>query len=118
MNQSPQVGLVDAYRLYWKNFTNFSGRATRPEYWWATLANLIVYLVIFILTVAIKTPVFYILFALVNIIPGLSLTVRRLHDTDRTGWWILAGLIPFLGAILLLVFECTASTPGPNRYGS
>ncbi len=50
-------------------------------------------------------------------LPGLAVTVRRLHDTDRRGWWILLGLIPIIGIIVLIVFYCTAGTPGPNRFG-
>ena len=57
------------------------------------------------------------LFALALVIPGLAVTVRRLHDTDRSGWTILLGLIPLIGAIMLLVFYCSEGTPGPNRFG-
>ena len=67
----------------------------------------------------IMTPVFllYGLVALGLIIPGIAVTVRRLHDTDRSGWFVLLALIPLVGAILLLVFYCTEGTRGPNRFG-
>ena len=51
------------------------------------------------------------------LLPGLAVSVRRLHDTGRSGWWLLIGLIPLAGAIVLLVFVCTDSEPGPNRFG-
>jgi uncharacterized membrane protein YhaH (DUF805 family) len=61
--------------------------------------------------------VVYVIYALAVLIPGLAVAVRRLHDTDRTGWWILIGLIPIVGFIVLIVFLATDGTPGPNRYG-
>jgi uncharacterized membrane protein YhaH (DUF805 family) len=58
------------------------------------------------------------LYALAVLIPSIAVTVRRLHDTDRSGWWILLGLIPLVGTIILLVFVCLDGTPGPNRFGT
>ena len=55
--------------------------------------------------------------AIAGFIVGLPLIVRRLHDTDRSGWWVLIGLIPFVGGIVLLVFACLPGTPAPNRFG-
>jgi uncharacterized membrane protein YhaH (DUF805 family) len=55
--------------------------------------------------------------ALTNLLPGISVTVRRLHDTDRSGWWYWIGLIPLVGAILLLIWFCTRGTDGANRFG-
>ena len=59
----------------------------------------------------------YYLLALANVVVSLPLTIRRLHDTDRSGWWVLIALVPFVGWIVLLVFACLAPTPGPNRFG-
>ena len=59
-----------------------------------------------------------ILWALGNFLPSLAVGVRRLHDTDRSGWWLLIAFIPLIGAIVLLVFFCTRGTPGPNRFGN
>ena len=59
----------------------------------------------------------YYLLALAGFVVGLSLLVRRLHDTDRSGWWVLISLIPFVGSIILLVFVCLAGTRAPNRFG-
>jgi uncharacterized membrane protein YhaH (DUF805 family) len=117
MYESNQVGLVEAYKLFWKNYANFSGRSTRAEYWFATLANLLIYVVLAILTLALKTPILYIIFALAVIIPGLAIAFRRLHDTDRSAGWLFIGFIPFIGVIWLLVLYCQPSTPGSNRFG-
>jgi uncharacterized membrane protein YhaH (DUF805 family) len=57
------------------------------------------------------------IYGLVVIIPSLAVTVRRLHDIDRSGWWIFINLIPLIGAIVLLVFAVSEGTPGNNRYG-
>jgi uncharacterized membrane protein YhaH (DUF805 family) len=58
------------------------------------------------------------LYSLAILIPSLAVTVRRLHDTDRTGWWLLIGMIPLIGAIVLLVFMLLDSQPGDNQYGA
>ena len=115
-----------------RRYAEFSGRSRRKEYWMFFLLNLLIGLVVWGLLLAtfvagmseeamtvVMTPVFilYGLVALAFIIPGLAVTVRRLHDTDRSGWNILLGLIPIVGVILLLVFYCTEGTPGPNRFG-
>ena len=65
----------------------------------------------------IGTQVLYVLVALALILPNISVAIRRLHDTNRTGWWILIGLIPLIGFIVLLIFYLQQSDPGPNDYG-
>lgn len=115
-----------------RRYADFAGRSRRKEYWMFFLFNLLVSLVVWgLLAVTflaglsetemtvIMTPVFLIygLLVLALIIPGIAVTVRRLHDIDRSGWSILLGLIPVVGAILLIVFYCTEGTPGPNSYG-
>jgi uncharacterized membrane protein YhaH (DUF805 family) len=115
-----------------RRYAEFDGRSRRMEFW---MFNLFVYIiaigvmVVFGLTYAmglsetemmtIMTPVFilYGLFCLAILVPGLAVTVRRLHDIDRSGWAILFGLIPLVGGIILLVFYCTPGTAGPNRFG-
>jgi uncharacterized membrane protein YhaH (DUF805 family) len=115
-----------------RRYAEFSGRSRRKEYWMFVLLNLLIAVAVWALMAllyiaglsetdmtAIMMPVFilYALVALAFVIPGLAVTVRRLHDTDRSGWNILLGLIPLVGAIVLLVFYCTDGTPGPNRFG-
>lgn len=106
--------------VYTKKYATFSGRARRSEYWWVYLFNTIVAMVLNILTAATHSnavQILLVIFGLAVLIPGLAVTARRLHDTGRTGWWILIGLVPLVGAIVLLVFIVGDSQPGPNAYG-
>lgn len=118
--------------MYWylevmRKYAVFSGRARRKEYWMFQLINI----VIFTLLLAALIPpliahtqsflilflcVFMCVYALATIIPGLAVSVRRLHDADLSGLWVLVGFVP-AGGIVLLVFHVLDSTPGPNRYG-
>lgn len=106
-------------------FATFSGRARRREFWLFTLFRWIVSFVLQIISVAasdsvalnVLVTVASLLFSLFIIIPGLALDVRRLHDTGRSGWWLLICLLPIIGAIVLLVFFCKAGTVGENEYG-
>lgn len=97
-------------------FATFSGRSSRSAYWWWILFYVLIFFAASILDAAAKTPAFAVLVWLGFFIPNLAVLVRRLHDTDRSGWWVLIGLIPFIGAIVLIVFACIDSGP-PNKYG-
>jgi uncharacterized membrane protein YhaH (DUF805 family) len=97
-------------------YAMFSGRSSRSAYWWWTLFYFLVILGASILDAAANTPIFVGLAWLALILPNLAVLVRRLHDTDHSGWWVLIGLIPLIGAIVLIVFACTSSGP-PNKYG-
>ena len=115
-----------------RRYADFSGRSRRKEYWMFVLLNWLMGMgVLFLMMLlyamglsetammTVLTPVFalYSIVALAFVIPGLAVTVRRLHDTDRSGWNILFGLIPLVGPILLLIWYVTEGTRGPNRYG-
>lgn len=97
-------------------YATFSGRSSRSAYWWWTLFYVLIVIGASIVDAAIKTPAFVGLVWLAFIIPNLAVLVRRLHDADHSGWWVLIGFIPLAGAIVLLIFACTASGP-PNKYG-
>lgn len=107
-------------------FATFSGRARRREFWLFALFTWIVSCVLQLLSIAVQDSVVInalvaivsLLFLLFILIPGLALDVRRLHDTGRSGWWLLIALLPIIGAIVLLVFFCTAGTAGENEYGA
>jgi uncharacterized membrane protein YhaH (DUF805 family) len=108
-----------------KKYVDFSGRARRTEYWMFMLFNMIFGTVAFVLDILLSSAtdgagfgVFYSLFSLAIMIPSLSVTVRRLHDVGKSGWWILISLIPFIGGIWLFVLTISASQPGENAYGS
>jgi len=108
------------YLAVLKNYVGFSGRARRTEYWMFALFNLIVFVVLAILAAVTRSFFFwilYFLYAVAVIVPGLAVTWRRMQDTGRNGWWILLGLIPFVGGIVLLVFMLLPGTPGANEFG-
>jgi uncharacterized membrane protein YhaH (DUF805 family) len=107
-----------------KKYADFSGRAPRAEYWWFVLLYFVGYIVASIIdSILGLTPLVLtygpitMLFALAILIPSISVGVRRLHDTDRSGWWMLISLVPLIGAIVLIVFFVSEGTKGDNRYG-
>jgi uncharacterized membrane protein YhaH (DUF805 family) len=102
---------------------NFRGRASRSEFWWFQLFLLLGGIVAALLDLFANTNLLggsplATLFWLATIIPDLAVTVRRLHDTDSSGWWILLGLIPFIGIIVLIAWWCQKGTRGYNRFGA
>ncbi len=119
---SPPVG--NPVVGYWKQvvlerYAQFTGRARRSEYWWYTLANVIVIAALLILTAIVKVLVIaYVIYALAMIVPSIAVGIRRLHDTDKSGWWYLIVFVPFVGGIILLVLMCIDSTRGTNQWGT
>ena len=111
--------MINAYRsALVDNYVNFSGRLSVPGYWWFFLANFLIVLVLQVLAAAATALIFVALvYALVTLLPSLAAGVRRLHDTGRSGWFILIGLIPFIGFIILIVFLAGAGQSGSNQYG-
>ena len=96
-----------------KKYLVFEGRARRQEYWMFMLVNFVVSVVLAILSFGTLET----LYGLAVFLPSLGVSFRRLHDTDRSGLWLLLGLIPLLGALVLLYFFAQDSTPGTNQYG-
>ncbi len=109
--------MLNYYTGVLKNYVGFEGRARRAEFWQYALVNTIIIAVLAVLGVAIKFPFLVVLYYLGIILPSIAVGIRRLHDTDRSGAWILIGFVPVVGGIVLLVLECLDSTPGPNQYG-
>jgi len=111
--------LFEAWKLViLERYAKFDGRAGRGEFWWFALANFLVYLLLVILMqVSGFFFVLYLVYVLALIVPTLAVAVRRLHDTNKSGWFLLMGLIPLVGAIILLVFYIQEGTPGPNDFG-
>ncbi|HEX8973658.1 DUF805 domain-containing protein [Oryzihumus sp.] len=114
------MSFADAFRTCMSKYATFSGRARRSEYWFFYLAFILVYGILFGLASATGKPVLSVIAGLVVlafVLPMIAATVRRLHDTGRSGWWYLIGLVPFVGGIVLLVFTCQDSVPGDNAWG-
>ncbi|MFP5114133.1 DUF805 domain-containing protein [Bacillaceae bacterium C204] len=109
---------MEWYLKVLKNYVGFSGRARRKEYWMFYLFNAIAMIILSIIDNIIGTySLLYCLYSLAVLLPSLAVAFRRLHDIGRSGAWILIGLIPLIGAIILLVFACTDSQPDDNQYG-
>lgn len=112
--------MEQAVRTCLEKYVTFSGRAARAELWWwalaVFLASLAVNLVDFVLFGSGNQPLSS-LFSLAVLLPNLAVGARRLHDIDRSGWWLLIGLIPVIGVIVLIVFFVQDGTVGPNRHG-
>ncbi|MFE1307643.1 DUF805 domain-containing protein [Streptomyces sp. NPDC058755] len=100
-----------------KKYAVFSGRARRQEFWMFFLFNLIVSIVLTVVGNAIDSNILSVIYALAVLLPYLGVAVRRLHDTGRSGWWILIALIPLVGTIILIVFLATEGKSEPNQYG-
>jgi uncharacterized membrane protein YhaH (DUF805 family) len=111
------MGFGQAISAGFSNYVNFSGRASRSEYWYWILFIVIADIVAAIIDQALGMQLVTGLFGLVTIIPNIAIAIRRLHDLDRTGWWILLGFIPLIGWIILLIWYVTKGTDGPNRFG-
>jgi uncharacterized membrane protein YhaH (DUF805 family) len=112
------MGFGQAISSGFSKYVNFSGRACRSEYWFWVLFVLIADVVAIAIDAAIGMQIVGSLFGLAVLLPGLAVTVRRLHDLDRTGWWIFLGLIPLVGAIILIIWFCSKGTDGLNRFGA
>jgi len=107
-----------------KKYTEFSGRARRKEYWYFALFNTIVSIILISIDSMVGTlnmeagyGVFSTIYSLAVLLPSLGVSMRRLHDIGKSGWWILIGFIPLIGAIVLIVFFVKDSQPGDNQYG-
>lgn len=104
-----------------RRYAEFDGRSGRPEFWWFALWNIVITVVLFIVGAAVSSShgaLLVDLYGLLVLLPSLGVEIRRLHDTDRSGWWVLLAIVPIVGTIVLIVFFASAGTPGPNRYGA
>ena len=103
-----------------QNYANFSGRAQRSAFWFWALFCFLASIVAGIIDYAIfgdGKPVVQGLFGLATLIPYLAVGARRLHDTDRSGWWQLLHFLPIIGTIVLIVWWASRGQPGANRFG-
>ncbi|MFT7351341.1 MAG: uncharacterized membrane protein YhaH (DUF805 family) [Flavobacterium sp.] len=118
--------MIEYYKkVVFENYTNFTGRARRAEYWYYVLASVIIAIVLAIIDGVfglefggqLKLGILGMVYSLAVLIPGLAVVVRRLHDVGKSGWYYFIVLIPIAGIIWLLVLLCTEGEPTENRYG-
>ncbi|MGX6444045.1 DUF805 domain-containing protein [Neobacillus sp. K501] len=100
-----------------KNYATFEGRARRKEYWMYTLFYVIFGVALMVIEQLTGILFLYAVYSLALLLPSLAISVRRLHDTGRSGWWVWIGLIPIIGSIILLVFLCQDSKENQNKFG-
>jgi uncharacterized membrane protein YhaH (DUF805 family) len=108
----------EAIRSGFQRYTDFGGRSSRSEYWFWVLFTALASIGLGVLDLVIRTDGGLVgVFALVTFLPSLAVAVRRLHDIDRSGWWLLIGFVPLIGSIILIIWFATAGRESPNRYG-
>jgi uncharacterized membrane protein YhaH (DUF805 family) len=109
---------MEHFKYVWQNTFNYEGRATRSEYWYFILYNIVVYALLwglsFIDASLVIVPMIYIL---VSYLPTFSVTARRLHDVNKSGWFQLISFIPVIGAIWLLILMVRKGDAGDNKFG-
>ena len=117
-------GVVESVRICLRKYDVFSGRAPRAEYWWFILFSTLLQVVLTIVTgvavgfgPSVTGGAVRAVAGLLLLLPGIAVTTRRLHDTDRSGWWQCIGFVPLVGSIILLVWLCSRGTHGSNRFG-
>ena len=112
-----EIGLFEIIKKYAK----FEGRANRTQYWYFVLTEILAFFILELLCVIPFVNIIAFLALLVLglglIVPGIAVSVRRLHDTNKSGWWLLLCFVPFVGSIVILVFMCLEGTKGANKYG-
>jgi uncharacterized membrane protein YhaH (DUF805 family) len=118
------MGFGEAVTTCMSKYATFSGRARRSEYWWFVVFEIVVLLLALGLDNVLHTTVngggvgwVYFVAVLALVIPNIAVTVRRLHDTGRSGWWWFLSLLCGIGALVVFVFCLLDTTPGPNQYG-
>jgi len=116
------MGFFDWYLKCIKgHYADFDGRARRTEYWMFYLVNILVFIALAILIGVLQTPslmILYVIYALATLLPSLAVSVRRMHDLGKSGWWVLIALVPAIGGIWFFVLTVLAGTVGSNQYGA
>jgi uncharacterized membrane protein YhaH (DUF805 family) len=119
MSPIVEVDAMESYLKVLRDYATFSGRARRREYWMFVLVNIIVAVVLSLIDGVLFDGAMLLsgLYWLAILVPSLAVGVRRLHDTGRSGWWLLISLVPVVGGLVLFVFTVLDGDPGPNAYG-
>jgi uncharacterized membrane protein YhaH (DUF805 family) len=124
------MSFAEAVKSFWSRYTMFKGRSRRSEYWFIQLFLILTNLAAAAIDLALMDGdvdrfianggggILGLIWILVTIVPALAVLVRRLHDTGKSGWWALIGLVPLVGGVVLFVFSVLDSTAGENQYGT
>lgn len=115
---------MEWFQLVWKRYAEFDGRSRRQEYWMFSLIQFLIIFVGYIVGLALTAVgigviilALCFIYSLISLVPSLSVSVRRLHDTGKSGWFLLIGLIPFVGGLIVIILMALDSDPGMNEYG-
>jgi uncharacterized membrane protein YhaH (DUF805 family) len=111
------MNFIDAVRSVLTQPVRFTGRSRRAEFWWFALFEFLVVVIASLIDVLLHSPVLVVVVGVIMLLPALAVSVRRLHDTGRSGWWVLVELLPFVGLIWLFALCAEDSERGENRYG-
>lgn len=123
------MSFLDAIKSFWSHYSKFKGRSRRSEYWWIQLFLVLTNLAVAAIDLALMEGdldrfianggggIVGLIWILVTIVPALAVLVRRLHDTGKSGWWVLIGFVPLIGGIVLLVFTVLDSDAVENKFG-
>jgi uncharacterized membrane protein YhaH (DUF805 family) len=106
------MNFFQAISICFKKYVDFKGRASRPEFWYFYLFEIIVALSLFIINEKLEWA-----FAVSTFLPYIAVAARRLHDIDKSGWWYLLGLVPIVGTIILIIWWCRRGDTSTNRFG-
>ena len=112
--------MIDWFKKGLRNYTNFSGRARRKEYWYFILVQIGLIIIAMVLDSIIfgsETGLFYVVLGLGLFLPSVAVAIRRLHDTSRSGWWFLLSFIPLIGSIILVIFLASDTKLETNQWG-
>jgi uncharacterized membrane protein YhaH (DUF805 family) len=124
------MGFGEAVRSFWSKYATFKGRSRRSEYWFIQLFLVLTNLAVAAIDLILMNGdverfianggggIMGLIWILVTIVPALAVLVRRLHDTGKSGWWVLIGFVPLVGTIVLLVFTVLDSDRGENKHGA
>ena len=118
--------MTEAIQAFFARYTDFGGRSRRSEYWWSYLGLMLIYVAILIVSgilsailpfLGVIGVIAYVVLALACLIPSIAIIFRRMHDVDKSAWWLLISFIPLIGALVLLYFFVQPGTVGPNQFG-
>lgn len=116
---SQNISFAEAVKSCFNKYADFNGRSPRAEYWYFALFNVAVVMVLAVLGAIIGKLFMYVYYTyvLAILVPSIAVSIRRMHDIGRSGWWMLISLVPFIGSIWYIVLAALPSQLGPNQYG-